>query len=72
MKLKDLIKAFVTNYELRIIDGKDSKELFSCRSNSKALNAYSDWDVLEIEIIPSNFGFSYGGVRLVILEVKNV
>lgn len=70
IKLKDLIATFSATYEVHLIDEKDNDKLFSCQTDSKALDNYGEWIVRDISFVPSIFGYAYGGVKIYIKEVE--
>lgn len=69
IKLKDLIEKFSTIYEVHLIDEKDGETLFHCKTDSKALEHYGDWNVKDISFIPNIMGISYGEIKIYISEV---
>lgn len=70
VKLKDLVATFSATYEIHLYNGKDNEQLFSCKTNSKALEHYGDWIVRKICFVPNIFGCSYGGISVTITEVE--
>ena len=50
MKLKEFIKVLADIYHIALYDDSDSKKLFSCDTDSKALLNYADWNVVEVDI----------------------
>lgn len=50
MKFKDFIKVLDSIYHIVLYDGSDNTELFRCKSDSKALINYGDWEIVEIAI----------------------
>ena len=50
MKLKDFINVLDSIYSLVLYDGADGAKLFSCKSDSKALLNYEEWEIAEISI----------------------
>lgn len=71
IKLKDLVDTFSEIYEIHLYDYEDSENLFSCKTDSKALEHYSDWIVRDISFVPSILSYSYGGIKVYIRGVKN-
>lgn len=70
IKLKDLVATFSATYEMHLYDEKDNEKLFSCQTDSKALEHYGNWIVRDISFVPSIFGCSYGGVKVYIREME--
>lgn len=50
MKLKDFIKVLNNIHHITLYDDSDSKRLFNCDTDSKALLNYADWNVVEVDI----------------------
>ena len=50
MKLKDFIKVLDSIYHIVLYDDSDNTELFRCKSDSKVLMNYADWEVVEISM----------------------
>lgn len=69
IKLKDFIEKISENCTVYLMDKKDGKHLFSCHSDSKALENYADWNVKDISFVASIFGMSYAGIKIYISEV---
>lgn len=53
MKLKDFINVLADIYNITLYDDGDRKKLFHCTTDSKALEYYADWDVVEVSIMVS-------------------
>ena len=56
MKLKIFIRALADIYNITLYDETDTEQLFSCKSDSKALLNYGDWEIVEIAITHSILG----------------
>lgn len=50
MKLKDFIKVLDSIYYIVLYDDSDNTELFRCKSDSKVLINYGDWEIVEVSI----------------------
>lgn len=70
IKLKDLVDTFSEIYEIHLYDEEDNESLFSCKTDSKALEHYGDWIVRDISFVPSVFAYSYGGIKVYISGVE--
>ena len=62
MKLKDFINVLDAIYSITLYDDSDCAKLFSCKTDSKALLNYKEWEIVEISI-------SYSLVGCATLEV---
>lgn len=50
MKLKDFINVLADIYEINLFDDSEGEVLFRCKTDSKVLMNYADWEIVELSI----------------------